>query len=573
MTNIAAAVVTTFGNTSWEIYSKAMLTGFVKYWPKEIPIMINLDNDLLEDSVKKLLRPQDGAVCGWEKEHNDFIERNKDKDDKTNYRRQVVRFCHKVFALKFACDAAMRAREAKADDSPRYLIWLDADVITTAPVTFDDIALCIPKEGDAVAYMGRKDWDHSECGWLAFDLVNGGDRLIERLYQTYIKDEVLAMEQWHDSWVFDRIVKADEFKATNLTANKPDMDIWQHSPMAKFSVHHKGPIAKDVLAGLKGSHVPNMAVGGRGLRIQTKNSVPDPEIQRNILENQTQITNWVRTCVVSDEEVVIVSAGPMLVAEDLAEEVKAGRKIFAVKHALEPLEAAGIKPYACILLDPRDHVANFVQNPNKDVIWFVASQVIPKAVKTLLDAGCTVWGYHAAVGANESNLTERQPDSVIHGGSATATRGLFLLDKLGFRNFRLYGYDLCLSDKPNLGELDAQGQPKNFEITLNAEREFYRQKRGFWSEGQLIAQYEEIAQILSKQPWGIKAFGNGIVPFMVNAERVNNLRAERKKAKLGVSKPVRYQELLECSRKTPFWVKSLRKLRLTRRKHLKAKNS
>lgn len=559
--NIAAAVVTTFGNSSWKIYAQAMLTNFVKFWPKEIPIMVNLDNDLLDMDVKKLLRPQDGFVSGWEKEHNDFVERNRDRDDKTNYRKQSVRFCHKVFALKFALDAATRARIAKAEDAPRYLIWLDADVVTTSPVTFDDLVKCLPKEGDAVSYMGRKDWDHSECGWLAFDLNHDGGKIIEDMYLAYRTDGIFQFEQWHDSYVFDKTIANLGFKATNLTEDKPGMDIWQHSPMATFSTHHKGPVAKDMLQ--------KPLQQGQPLRIQTKNSVEDKSIQQNILENQAQITNWVRTCVAHADEAVLVSAGPMLVAEDLLSETA---KIFAVKHALEPLKAAGITPYACILLDPREHVADFVKEPDRNVIWFVASQVSPKVVRTLLEAGCVVWGYHASVGAGEGHLTERQHEAVIHGGSATATRGMFLLEALGFRHFKLYGYDLCLPVKPDLNEKDEQGQPKNFEVTILAEKPNYKNKRSFWSKGELLAQYQEIIDIITKQPWNVRAYGNGIVPFLLEAERVSNLREKRKRAKLGDYTPVFYEDLLGCKKKTPSWVKWLRKRLTALHRQRKASN-
>lgn len=550
MSNIAAAVITTFPNTSWNVYAKNMLQSFVANWPYEVPLLVQLDDNMLEDDVKKIIRPQDGCITGWTNEHNEFVLRNKDKDDHGDYRKQAVRFCHKVFALKFASDSAMASREANAVDAPRYLIWMDADVTTTKKVSFDDILNCLPKEGDAVAYMGRKDWDHSECGWLAFDLQSSGDKLINDMYEAYRIDNVMHMEQRHDSWVFDKTLKNYGYKRTNLTEGKPGMEIWPHSPMAKFSIHHKGPVAKQALAS---ERVPNLGVNSGDkqipLTIHTKNSLPNENIQRHILENQSQIKNWITGCLVNDEEIVVVSAGPTLVAEDLLDEVSAGRKIFAVKHALKPLEQAGITPFGCILLDPRPHVCDFVENPNKEIHWIVASQVDPAAVKTLLDAGCTVWGYHAAVGAEEARLIEKQPHSIVHGGSATATRGLFLLEKMGFRNFRLYGYDLCFTDKPNLNEKDDIGQQKYFEVSISAEKEHYKGKKSFWSDGQLLAQYQEFVDILNKTKWKIRAFGNGIVPFLTEADRVSNLRQRMKKNKLGDLKPIHYEDLLGCKRK------------------------
>lgn len=551
---LAAAVCTTFPDNCWKVYAEQMMKSFTAYWPKEIPILVQLDSDMLRDDVQKVLRPNcDGVICGWEKDHLDFVTRNKGKDDPNNYRKQAVRFCHKVFALKGALESVNRAKADKMPDTPRYLIWLDADVLTTRQVTIDDLKKCLPKEGDAVSYMGRKDWDHSECGWLAFDLDNGGGGLINTIHSMYVADTVFMLEQWHDSWVFDKcknglilkdnnLFNSEVGKATNLTPNATGMEVWPQSPMAAWSRHYKGPIAKQELAKPESTMRP--------LKIQTQNSLPDESIHRNILENQTMIKNWIRECTITDEEITVVSAGPMLIAEDLRDEVKAHRKIVAVKHALEPLKQAGIKPWACILLDPRDHLYDFVKEPDTDIIWLVASQVTPKAVKHLIDKGCNVWGYHASVGAGEDKYTNNQPDAIVSGGSATATRGLFVLEKLGFRKFRLFGYDLCIPEKPNLGEKDQYGQPAFFEIDLEAKMPNYIARRGFWSKAELLAQYEEFKQIISTKDWDIKAFGHGIAPFLTDAKRISDLRSMAKKAKMKV---VSYQDML-CN-KTPLWTR------------------
>lgn len=553
------AVCTTFPDNCWKVYAEQMLKSFVTYWPKEIPILVQLDSDMLRDDVQRVLRPNfDGVICGWEQDHLDFVTRNKGKDDANNYRKQAVRFCHKVFALKGVLESINRAKADKMPDAPRYLIWLDADVLTTRQVTIDEIKKCLPKEGDAVSYMGRKDWDHSECGWLAFDLENGGGEIIEKMLNYYKSDEVFKLEQWHDSFVFDQV---GHTKCTNLTPGATGMEVWPQSPMAAWSRHYKGPIAKQELVAPRQKMAP--------LVVQTRNSIPDESIQKNILHNQTQIKNWIRDCLPNDEEIVIVSAGPMLAAEDIREEVKAGRKIVAVKHVLEPLKKAGIKPWACILLDPREHMNKFVENPDTDILWLVASQVSPEAVKKLLDAGCNVVGYHAAVGANEDQFTMRQSDAIVHGGSATATRGLFVLEKLGFHRFRLYGYDLCVPDKPDLNAKDEHGQPKFFEISLEAKMPNYVMKRAFWSTGELIAQYNEFKDTIISKNWEIRAFGYGIAPFIADAKRISDLRHDDKKAKLG--KPVTYEELL-CNKKTPLlavWRKLWPK---TRRRPMRVSN-
>lgn len=532
------AVITTFPSNSWNVYAKAMVESFTRFWPEEFPLLIQLDDDSLVPELGKLIRSNDAIAVGWTKEHADFVTRNKDKDDKSDYRKQTTRFCHKVFALYRAYEA-IKKQKADGGEAPRYLIWWDADVVTTQNVTIDDIKECLPKEGNAVSYMGRKDWPHSECGFMAFDIDNGGGEYLEVMHALYTSDQVLNLKETHDSWVFDHVrTSKDAPTATNLTDGKPGMDIWPHSPMGKWSKHYKGPVAKAQMSQHK---QPN---NGTNFVIQTKNAIPDEEIQSHIKENQYLIKNWVRECTKTDEQIVVVSAGPQMIAEDVLEDYHAGKKIVAVKHALGRLKDAGIRPWACILLDPRPHVYDFVQSPDTDVIWFVASQVNPKVTMKLLAAGCTVWGYHASVGAGEHELTKKQAESIIGGGSATATRGLFLLKHLGFNRIKLYGYDLCFPDKPDLNATDEIGQPKYLEMSLGWNNPLSNMKKCFWSEPQLVAQFEEINHLIQNNVFDFEAVGDGIVPFVIKAKKIGELRQDKLKDKIG--KTVSYGKLLKC---------------------------
>lgn len=554
------AVITTFPNFAFEVYAKQMLQSFAQNIPAEIPLLVQLDDDLLVDHVGKLLRPQDAIATGWEKDHADFVKRNKDKDDLNNYRRQTTRFCHKIFAIYRAYEAIQKQKEN--GEAPRYLIWMDADTTINRRVTIEEIKECLPKEGEAVSYLGRKDWPHSECGWLAFDLENGGDEYIKVMHGLYTSDAVLNLKETHDSWVFDHVKNSkDAPPATNLTEGKPGMDIWPHSPMGKWSTHHKGPVAKQEM-----NMKPNT-----NIQIQTKNAIPDEQIREHISENQKLIKNWVRECQPTDEQLVVVSAGPQLWAEDVLEDYAQGKKIVAVKHALGPLKAAGIKPWACILLDPRPHVCKFVENPDPEVLWFVASQVDPQVTARLLAFGCTVWGYHASVGAGEQELTAKQPDAVISGGSATATRGLFLLKQLGFKRFKLFGYDLCFPDKPDLNEIDDLKQPKYMEMSIGSNDPLANMKKCFWTKPELIAQFEEMNNLIQTKEFEFEAVGDGIIPFILKAKRGGELRRSKLKAKMG--KPLPYGKLLKWNKtkKTNSLIRPLRLLSKTLRRMTKQK--
>lgn len=561
------AVITTFGNQHWNVYARDAIQSFVKYWPAEVPLLVQLDDDAIKHDVGPLLRPQDGLSSGWKEDHAAFVERNSQFDDPTNYRKQVTRFCHKVFAIYNAYSAYKDAKAAGAVDIPRYLIWMDADVITTQAVSIDQLRMCLPVTGDAVSYLGRKDWPHSECGWLAFDMEAEGGMFIDVWHGLYVTDAVLKLTETHDSWVFDHVRQSEGApKCTDLTEGKPGMDIWPQSPMGQWSTHHKGPVAKNKMVA-----PDKMRPMGGKIIVETRNSIPDEEIRSHIRANQRLIKNWLRSCKPSKEQVVVVSAGPQLVAEDVLEDYRAGKKIVAVKHALEPLKAAGIKPWASILLDPRPHVSDFVDNPDPDILWFVASQVNPDVTMKLLAAGCTVWGYHAAVGAGEGDLTGLQPDAIVSGGSATATRGLFVLKHLGFNRIKLFGYDLCFPDKVDLNARDEMGQPKFLEISLGWNNPLCNLKRCFWTEPQLLAQFEEMNNLIQGNVFDFEAVGDGIIPFVIKGKRTGELRQGKLKDKINPGKPLRYGKLLKWNnpKKTKFLTTPLRTLRKTLRRTIK----
>lgn len=538
MNNIT--VISTFPNAMWDVYAQKFVQSFVANWPQEVSLLLQLDDTELTAPLSLILRPQDCVAVGQTKEHAEFVSRNKTKDSKENYRHQPTRFCHKVYALHNAY--------TNMKGKTRYLVWVDADVCTNKQITMEDIKACLPAEGDAVSYMGRKDWAHSECGWMAFDLENKGGELIQSIVDKYNDDSVLKMEQQHDSWVFDRVVA--DFKATNLTKEATGMDVWPQSPMGKWSTHFKGPEAKARLLG-KPAAMPQQVQPNKGSNviIQTRNAIPAEQICAHIAKNQALIENWIRPCQKHDEEVVIVSAGPLLIGEDVRKEK--GKKIVAVKHALGPLKRAGIKPWASILLDPRPHVADFVKDADPDVIWFVASQVNPQVTINLLQRGCKIFGYHASVAAGEEELTKKQEHAIISGGSATSTRGMYVLEHLGFKNMTLYGYDLCYPDKPDLNAKDDLGQPKYFEMSIGMNDPMFPIKKLFWSEPQLIAQFEEINEIIKTSKFNLTAYGDGIVPFMIKAKNTSDLRRKELRDKITGDNPPYYMDMLNGTATRP----------------------
>lgn len=505
------ALCTTFPN--WAEYPKESIASWLKYLPQDLPILIGLDPcpklPQTEDWIIPLCEERTKAQTlyisrNFADEQIEFLKRNKEKKDNKDYRLDYVRFSFKVFTLYQAMLFAME-NEHESD----YLIWLDADVILKKELDYSKIDEWLPK--DAVAsYLGRKDWDHSECGFMVFNLKKGGKEFIERLHKMYLIDEVLTLPQWHDSFVFDRI--REEFNKANdkdvflnLTPEVAGRDVFDNCVLSEFMEHKKGPRK------FKG----NNNIDLNELKVLTKNCVNHEIIIKNVTENLKLITNWLDICAPNDEEILIANAGPSLSPIEIKPFYDRGVKIVAVKHALESLLEYDIVPWACMLLDPREHVKDFVKHPKaKEINWFVASMVSPEVVKILLDQGCSVWGYHAYVGAEEQKVIPKD-HKMVCGGSATSTRGIAVLNMLGFKKFHLFAYDLCALEKPDLKIMKGD-KPVWMEVNLSIES--YGDKkvtRTFWTKGEFLAQVQEMRNFLKELKLeSYEVYGEGIIPWI-----------------------------------------------------------
>lgn len=245
--------------------------------------------------------------------------------------------------------------------------------------------------------------------------------------------------------------------------------------------------------------------GKQDIFIKTKNCVPDEEIQANIKHSLTKITRWVRECKPHQQTAVLVSGGPSL--DKFMDKIKEEKsRIICVKHAHDKLIENGIIPWACMLLDPRSHVQDFIENPHPFVTYFCASMCHPTTVDRLVERDAMIWGYHAHVGAKEETVLP-QGSIMIGGGSTSAVRGISVLHTLGFRKFRLYAYDSCYWEKPDFSERTKTGQPKYLKVNVSG--------RDFWSDAELLAQAQDFNKLIQQpQDIDIEVIGDGMIPHV-----------------------------------------------------------
>lgn len=513
--------ITTFPNQAWYDYLHVCTMSYMQKFDKDVPLLIKIYKDDMIDVVNESLTNLVNNGCkekegrkvhietGSTKEENDFFTRHANFKNDGDYRTNYVDFAHKIFALY---QAYLFAKQQNVE----YIIWFDADIVVREETTIEDLDKWIG--GNDIVYLGRKDWDHSECGFVAYKTETAG-KFIERFHEMYVNDEVLNHPQYHDSYIFD-VLRGEfpDLKYKNLSENISGRDVFNESPLGEKFTHYKGPLEKqkilDAVNKRKNGDI-NGSIGVNDVAIKTKNCIDKELIRQNISRNVRLIRNWFEPCKETDEVIILCSAGPSLDVLEIKKQYDRGLKIVAVKHAIKPLQKAGIVPWAVILLDPRPHVADFVDDIDPRTIVFVASMVDPIVTERVIERKLNIIGYHAAVGANEHEFA-RNGDAIIIGGSATATRGISLLEGLGFRNIELYGYDCCYYEKPDLKKTKEDGTLIYQEITLEAETYLGdKQKRTFWTEGQFLAQFQEFrSYYLERKCLNLNVHGDGMIGWL-----------------------------------------------------------
>ena len=522
--------VPTFPPDHWELYAKRFLETYVKHW--HVPIWV-----YHEGPPPPLAHPLvHYAPLDGDQDRRRFLEAHKDKSSQ-DYRLNAVKFCHKVFALT----DSRRVQENPLID----WIWLDADIETYADVDEAWLeGLCpIDRVG---AYLGRQDWHHSECGLMMFR-GDAGKLFLSEFRRQYTSGKMFDLPEWHDSYIFDDLRKKVGGNWADLSVGIPGMHVWDDCILGTRMRHLKGPLRKK--GKLRSAKLPKeymsqkelqesemtgfepvFVVNGQRakLSVKTKNCIAHDKIRANVHYSMTVIPKWLPPMKANDRVAVFCSGGPSL--KDHLEEIrgllaKPRHDLICVKHAQDTLIEAGMIPFACILLDPRSHVQDFVENPHPQVKYFTASMCHPTTIDALIDKNAQIWGYHAVVGAGEIDVIRERAGKMsayhftVEGGCATATRGIALLRYAGYRAFKLFAYDLAYEGKPDTTKKTKMGDSKYYEVELLGKK--------FWTDAEKVAQSQDFVRIMQIAPeidLDIEASGPGMIPHIWKVMKDQNAR-------------------------------------------------
>ena len=224
--------VTSMSKEGYEQYGRNFLDSFLEKCAPRLSIHVFSEDDLESDSewihgIWRLLEepglPDFLSACPI--------------PESPHYQWQAGRFAKKIFAIS-------------SDKLPKdgWRIWLDADVIVDKPFTVEFLRfVCpfVPLQANYIgSYLGRKDWHHSECGWVAYNLENGGLDFLREFREMYTSGEIFEYLEWHDSYLFDRLRERRPENWFNISADIPGMHPWDETILGEYMRHLKGPLRK-----------------------------------------------------------------------------------------------------------------------------------------------------------------------------------------------------------------------------------------------------------------------------------------------------------------------------------------
>jgi len=260
--------------------------------------------------------------------------------------------------------------------------------------------------------------------------------------------------------------------------------------------------------------------------VHPRDCVDKEYIQANIKENMNLIDKdkFLGKCRPNEGDVIVISGGHSTDYDKVKELIKENpeAKTMCVKHSYPHLLANGIKPWACVVLDPRSIEGESTHGiVRKDLFktidpstkFFIASMTDPSVTKYLIEKKANVYGWHAFTESlrNEEEREKEIKDqkitvmedlgipegaTLITGGTCAAMRILGIMHTMGFRKYHLFGFDSSLKDEPTkeqkketTGAEDEEPKPKYLQVNVRGEN--------FWTTGELLAMAQDCERIFN----------------------------------------------------------------------------
>lgn len=195
--------------------------------------------------------------------------------------------------------------------------------------------------------------------------------------------------------------------------------------------------------------------GKSPLVIESKCIYTPEQLKEQILANiKLNLVEFQQAIIPNNGDFCMVGSGTSI--EDNLQAIKdchdQGMPIIAIKGAHDWLIERGIIPDVCIMLDPQPKIINCIKHrgqwpkTHKGCIYMIASQCSPEIFEALKSQRVVIW--HALSNIGEAKILPGR--MLVGGGTTTGLRAFNIGYLMGFRRFRMFGFDSCLKDKESM---------------------------------------------------------------------------------------------------------------------------
>ena len=243
--------VTSFSAAGYISYAKNMLESVSKFWKDDLKLIAyyhdcpdELVAEFPQSKVIEYRNLNDVEDMISFREHMKIHDGTEGGKVDYSWRMDAIKWCHKVYAMT---DLSLEISEKEAKGG--WLIWLDADTETTKPLSEERVLAFLPEKAELV-HLGRKDVDYSETSFVAFNLdYQSPHYMLADLRGCYDIGEVVSYREWHDGFIFERLLKiyiAHGMKVHNLTPDVKGLSAFANSPVSQYMKHFKGNLKSEL---------------------------------------------------------------------------------------------------------------------------------------------------------------------------------------------------------------------------------------------------------------------------------------------------------------------------------------
>lgn len=235
--------ITTCHAQGWQNYGRRMVKTFLMYW-RDVPLTFYTEGFKPDYALLKNLQPLPEWQVAFKARHAGNPEMNGRATKRYDLLHDAVRFSHKVGATIDAIEGVLEIRGVTqaTDDDLDIVIWIDADVMTHAPVTTTFLKQLVPDwSNTAVAWLNR-DHKYPECGFVMFNCAHPATEAVIREWKGYYTtDMITQLPGWTDCHTLQRAIEQTGAPTASLSGGHTNLGHpFINGPLGAVMDHLKG---------------------------------------------------------------------------------------------------------------------------------------------------------------------------------------------------------------------------------------------------------------------------------------------------------------------------------------------